>query len=67
MWGAEKDRGIEVDEEEDEDEDETDGSDEDVWGVAVSIFSPEEVEDCEGNKNNMSPCLQNTKEKKLGN
>lgn len=48
---------------EDEEEDETDGSDEDVWGVAVSITSPEEVEDSEGNKNNMSPCLQNTREK----
>ncbi len=45
------------DEEEDE-EDEMDGCDEDEWGVAVSITSPEEEGDPEGNRNSMSPCLQ---------
>lgn len=52
------------DEEEDEEEDEMDGSDEDECGVAVSITSPEEEGDPEGNKNSMSPCLQrrNTKQ-----
>lgn len=51
------------DDDEDEEDEETDGSDEDVCGVAVSITSPEEVEDPEGNRNSMSPCLQN-KEKR---
>lgn len=47
-------------EDDDKDEDEeTDGSDEDVCGVAVSITSPEEPEDPEGNRNSMSPCLPN--------
>ncbi len=45
------------DEEEDE-EDEEDGSDDDECGVAVSITSPEEDGDPEGNRNSMSPCLR---------
>lgn len=45
-------------EDDEEDDDETDGSDEDVWGVAVSITSPEEVLDPDGNRNSMSPCLK---------
>lgn len=58
-WGAEKERGIEEEEEEEED-DEMDGRDADVCGVAVSITSPVEEEDAvpDGNRNNMSPCLQ---------
>lgn len=41
---------MEDDEEEEDEEDEMDGSDEDECGVAVSITSPEEVEDPEGNR-----------------
>lgn len=51
-------------EDEDAEDDETEGSDEDVCGVAVSITSPEEVEDPEGNRNSMSPCLQKIKRNK---
>lgn len=40
-----------------EEDDERDGSDEDECGVAVSITSPEEEGDAEGNRNSMSPCL----------
>lgn len=43
--------------EEEEEDDETDGSDEDECGVAVSMTSPEEMEDPEGKRNSMSPCL----------
>lgn len=50
---------------EDAEDDGTDGSDEDVWGVAVSITSPEEVEDPEGNRKSMSPCLQKIKRNKI--
>lgn len=53
------------DDDEDAEDDETDGSDEDVCGVAVSITSPEEVEDPEGNRNSMSPCLQKIKRNKV--
>lgn len=50
-------------EEEEEDDEETDGSDDDVCGVAVSITSPEEVEDPDGNRNSMSPCLKEVERK----
>lgn len=50
--------------EEEDEEDETDGWDEDEWGVAVSMTSPEEEEDAEGNRYSMSPCLQGRWDKK---
>ena len=42
---------------------ETDGRDEDVCGVAVSITSPEVEGDPEGTRYSMSPCLQRREDK----
>lgn len=48
----------EVDEDADDDDDsEVDGSEEDEWGVAVSMTSVEVPADPEGYRNSMSPCL----------
>lgn len=47
-------------------EEEKNGREEDVWGRAVSITSPEEEDAAEGNRNSMSPCLRrNTHQRSL--
>lgn len=44
-------------------EDIMEGKDEDECGVAVSMTSPVEEGDPEGNRNSMSPCLKRRKDK----
>lgn len=48
-------------EEEEEDVEDEEGNDEEEWGVAVSMISAWDVLAPDGNRNNMSPCLNKRK------